>query len=601
MPWLKTVNLRADPKFLWEVLGPHRRTALGVLCLVLIDTALASIGVGMVLPIFQALLDSEFRSPLFDTLFPFLVDLDPADRLLVVAGITTALFLCKAIVSSVTVYCSHSLLLRLRFYWVRRMGETYLFGKMSCLSGEKQGALVNNWYNETLAASRFFQSSLVYFASSALALTIMALGFLVSWKGMLVLLFAGGLLVVLLRRPLYGKAAGLSKTKLETNQAIIAAMSESLSNVRELKLLQAEMVRLNQIDGLCARMKGVLLRSAILGEAPRVIGEFLTVVALMSFLAGGVVWFAQHPEQMLPVVAFFFVAFYRLVNAVISVMSSRVKSLNELHSVHMVHNLVKSHDGQEPSNQGVPVSRLTTDIGLESISYSHKPGQSTLRSVTARIPLGKSTLLLGPSGSGKSTLLDLLFRFIEPNEGRIVANGRSIKDYALSDWRGLLGYVSQEAVLFNGTIAMNLRMGVPEVSDDEMRRVCQLVGADDFISAFPNGYDTVVGDRGHTVSGGQRKRIAIARALLRHPAVLILDEATVAIEQSLEQAVLQTVRHAFPDLTLIVVTHRPDSLPDADWVIAMKVGVVERTGPWSELKSTVLSQVASDEAKVASK
>lgn len=592
---------RADPRFMWEVLGPHRRAALSVLCLVLIDTALASIGVGMVLPLFQALLDPEFRSPLFDTLFPFLAELDPADRLLVVAGITTGLFLCKAIVSSVTVYCSHGFLLRLRFYWVRRIGEGYLFGKISRVSGEKQGALVNNWYNETLAASRFFQSSLAYFSSGALALTIMGLGFLVSWKGMLVLFFAGGLLVVLLQRPLYGKAAGLSKTKLETNQAIIAAMSESLSNVRELKLLQAEPVRLGQIDGLCTRLRGVLLRSAILGEAPRVIGEFLTVIALMSFLAGGVVWFAQHPEQILPVIAFFFVAFYRLVNAVISVMSSRVKSLNELHSVHMIHNLIKSPEGQESSTPGAPITRLTTDIGLEAINYSHKPGQLTLRSVNALIPLGKSTLLLGPSGSGKSTLLDLLFRFIEPDEGHIIANGHSIKDYALRDWRGLLGYVSQEAALFNGTIAMNLRIGATEVSDDEMRRVCELVGADDFITAFPNGYDTIVGDRGHTVSGGQRKRIAIARALLRHPAVLILDEATAAIEHSLEQSVLKTVRRAYPDLTLIVVTHRPNSLPDADWVIAMKAGAVEHTGPWRELKSTVLSQGASHEAKVASK
>lgn len=593
------IQRRADPRFLWQVLGPYRRAAIGVLGLVLLDTALASLGVGMVLPIFQTLLDPEFKSALFGYLFPALSEASPTSRLLLVAGATTALFLVKAVVSSLTVYRTNNFLLRLRFYWVRRIGETYLFGRMSELSGEKQGALVNNWYNETLAASRFFQSSLTYFSSGALGLTIVALGFFVNWQGMIVLLAAGGLLVGLMQRPLYSKAAGLSQTKLETNQAIIAAMAESLSNLRELKLLQAESVRLGQLDTLCGRLKRVLLRGAVMAEIPRIVGEFLTVLALMIFLAAGVIWLHQHPEQVLPLVAFFFVAFYRLVGSVILVMSSRVKSLNELHSVHMVHELVQPKDTRENLDMsGDHLAHLATDIRIEGVSYSHDKDKPALVSVSAVIPIGKSTLLLGPSGSGKSTLLDLLFRFVEPDQGRIVANGQPIGSYALRDWRNMLGYVSQETALFNGSIAMNLRIAAPDATDAEIQRVCRLVGADEFINSFPNGFDTIVGDRGHTVSGGQRKRIAIARALLRRPSVLILDEATAAIEQSLEQAVLQTLRRELPALTLVLVTHRPESLPDADWAIILKDGMVVRTGMWSQIKGASPSLHTSGQTEV---
>lgn len=582
----------SDIRFLWRILGPYQRTGLAVLGLVLLDTALASLGVGIVLPIFQMLLDPEFQSTMFGRLFPFMEAISPVDRLVLVSGATVLLYFLKGIIATATTYRSNDFLLRLRFYWVKRIGEAYLFGRMEDLAGKKQGALVNNWYNETLAASRYFQSTLAYFSSGALALTLAILGFLVNWKGMVILMAMGGVLVVLLQRPLYSKAAGLSKVKLETNQAIIANMAESLVNLREIKLLQAESSRLGQLDKMCLRLKGVLVRGAIMAEIPRIVGEFLTVLALMSFLVIGVVWYDQHPNEVLPLVAFFFVAFYRLVGAVIQVMSSRVKSLNELHSIHVIHDLIQPKiDRENHPVAGKHLDRITTDITIEDLWYSHKKGVPTLASINTVIPVGKTTLILGASGSGKSTLLDLLFRFIEPERGSINANGRKIVEYSLLDWRSMFGYVSQETALFNGTILMNLKIARPEADDAEIQRVCQLVGADEFIRSFPQGYETIVGDRGHTISGGQRKRIAIARALLRQPSILILDEATAAIEQSLEQSMLLTLRKELPHLTLVIVTHRPQSLPNIDWVIVLDQGKIVRSAPWSELQDLIQALV----------
>lgn len=581
----ETSENHISTKILWESLGPYKRSALVVLALVLLDTSLASLGVGIVLPLFQMLLDNEFKSAFFLKVFPSIQDMSSQDRLLVIVSVILPLFFFKAIVSSVTTYKSNNFLLKIRFYWVDKIGEVFLFGRLSAIAGKKQGALVNNWYNETLAASRFFQSALAYLSSLALALALLVLGFFVSWKGMVALIFVGWLLVLALQKPLYSKAADLSKTKLKANQAIIANMAESLANLREIKLLQAESLRLQDLKVMCARLKSALLRASVMAEAPRIVGEFMTIFALLVFLVVGVIFMEQNPQEMLPLMAFFFVAFYRLVGAMIQIMSSRVRALNELHSVGMVDHLLKPETSGEETDSGVEkITALSGDIQIKGLFYAHKKGTPTLMGIDAKIPHAKTTLILGSSGSGKSTLLDVLFRFLSPDEGGIEVSGKDIRSFELGEWRRMFGYVSQETALFNGSIRMNLKVAAPEASQEEMERVCRIVEADDFIKSLSEGYDTIVGDRGHTVSGGQRKRISIARALLRKPSILILDEATGAIEQSLEVALLKAIRKAYPDLTLVIVTHRAQSLPDVDWAIVLDKGKVVKTGNWNEMR-----------------
>ena len=161
----------------------------------------------------------------------------------------------------------------------------------------------------------------------------------------------------------------------------------------------------------------------------------------------------------------------------------------------------------------------------------------------------------------------------------------NVKVQRLSDWRKQFGYVSQEAALFNGDILANLRLANPDASPAEIEHACRLAGAEDFIRDLPHGYATLVGDRGYSLSGGQRKRIAIARALIRKPSVLILDEATTSFEQSLEWSMLRALRAAMPDMTIIQVTHRLTMKEGADWVIALQGGKIIAEGDWISVQS----------------
>jgi ABC-type bacteriocin/lantibiotic exporter with double-glycine peptidase domain len=584
MTQLKNLNITEWPLIL-AAIGPFRRRSAYVLMLVVMDTALAGLGVGMVFPVFQALLDPAHTSQLLQAAIPALQHLAPDTRLIAVALGTVALFGLKGAVTMMTTVSTNKLLQDLRFYWVNRIGENYLFGPLRLLSGRKPGELLNDWSNETLASTRFFQSCIVHFSSTMLVLALIVMGLVVHWKVTLAMVVVGGAVALLARRSLFGGSARLSQTKVALNQSMTASMIENLTHVRDLKLLQAERIRLNAIDEVGMSLAKAVLRGAVYADIPRVAGEFLAVMAMMLFVVISVKVLNTSPSDMLPMMAFFFIAFYRLISAGSMATAARVKALNELHSVAVVNRLQSSVNVRENTDVGVPLEGLQGDILLRGIHYSYGGAQPTLAGVDATIPLGRMILLVGPSGSGKSTLLDLLLGLQKPDSGSIETTGVNVFSYRLSDWRRQFGYVSQEAALFNGDVRMNLRLAVPDASDEDIEQACRLAGADEFIRDLPRGYATLVGDRGYSLSGGQRKRIAIARALMRRPSVLILDEATTSFEQSLEQSMLATLRHSMPGMTIIQVTHRLTGHDHVDWVVAMQDGRVVAEGQWDQVQS----------------
>jgi ABC-type multidrug transport system fused ATPase/permease subunit len=578
---------------LWEVLHPFRRHALIVLVFALADTVLTGVGVGAVFPFLQALLDPQHRSSSISRFFAGFETLSPEARLVSLAVGTLAIFVAKACVAWATVVSTHRLLQRLRFHWVDRIGSYYLCGPFGELAFRKRGELLNDWFIETLSGARFFQSYLTYVSSLVLVTALVILGLAVEWRAMLALMIVGALITVVVRRTLYTQSSSLSSRKLELNQAVSATMVEDLASIREIKLMGAEGTRLEHLRGQSARLSEVFEQSAQVGEAPRVISEALTVGLLMAAVIAGIFVFDLATETMLPMVVFFSVAFYRLSSAVSQMTGARIKSLNELHSLARIHVLAAKAGDREDLDTGEPMTSIETDVRFRNLDYAY--GETpVLSGIDATIPRGKVTFLVGPSGAGKSTLLDLLLRLMEPQAGDIEVNGRLAREFRLRDWRRAFGYVSQDVSLFNGTIRMNLMLPRPGATDAELVAACRLARVDEFVASLPLGYDTVVGDRGYSLSGGQRKRIAIARALMTNPSVLILDEATTSFEQSLERDILRGIKSALPDLAIVQVTHRVRSFADADWVIMLEGGRVVTTGPVASAAALGLPLVPHD-------
>jgi ATP-binding cassette subfamily B protein len=239
----------------------------------------------------------------------------------------------------------------------------------------------------------------------------------------------------------------------------------------------------------------------------------------------------------------------------------------------------------EPLETVTRVNRFRGDVSFDRVSFSYPSRKEVevLKGLTFSIQAGKIVALVGPSGAGKSTIASLLLRFYDPQQGRILFDGRPATDYGLHELRGQMALVPQEVLLFGGSISENIAYGKPGASQAEIEAAARRANAHDFITAFPESYNTLVGERGIKVSGGQRQRIAIARALLKDPSILILDEATSALDAESERLVQQALEELMKGRTCFVIAHRLSTIRSADSIVMLRDGVVFESGSHDEL------------------
>ena len=230
-----------------------------------------------------------------------------------------------------------------------------------------------------------------------------------------------------------------------------------------------------------------------------------------------------------------------------------------------------------------PLGRLVGDVAFDKVWFEYNPGQPVLRGVSFDAQAGSTTALVGSSGSGKSTLISLVMAFNRPTEGRVLVDGRDLADVRLIDYREQLASVLQENFLFDGTIAANVGYARPGATIDEITDACRIAHCDEFITQFPEGYNTIVGERGIKLSGGQRQRVSIARAILANPRVLILDEATSSLDSESEQMIQDGLRQLRSGRTTFVIAHRLSTIRSADHILVLEAGQIVERGSHAEL------------------
>ncbi len=217
-------------------------------------------------------------------------------------------------------------------------------------------------------------------------------------------------------------------------------------------------------------------------------------------------------------------------------------------------------------------------VRFEHVSFGYKQDRQILNDVSFEIPAGKKVAVVGPSGAGKSTIARLLFRFYDVDEGRITINNQDTREVTQQSLRSAIGVVPQDTVLFNNNIYYNIAYGRPDACREDIEKAAQLAHLDKFIGQLPQGYDTLVGERGLKISGGEKQRIAIARMLLKNPGIMVFDEATSSLDTSSEQAILEALREVAESNTTLVIAHRLSTIVDADNIVVLDQGRVVEQG-----------------------
>ncbi len=565
-------------------MGPYRWAAPVLVVLGILGSLSEGLGIGLLIPLLQVLLGggatTEGAGPVVDAVQRYAALFPEATRLPVIVATIVGLIAFKVAVF----YASAAL-----FAWVnghvghrlrRGLFHQLLHVGYVFLARNDPGRLLNTLGTETWRATDALSALFSLITHACMVGVFVVLLLLVSWP--LTLGVAGGLaLASLVVRLVTWQTRRLGEVAVVANGALADRMVDGLTGMRVIRAFGQEAREQARFDRASDRVRGTFLTMELTSGLVQPLLELLFVPLLLAALL-----LAWRAGLALPTVFAFALMLYRLQPHMRGLDQARVYLDSLLGAVTAVTSLLDDRDKPYTRSGTRPFEGLRTGIVFRGVRFDYDTGgrrRSALDGVSFEIRKGRVTAIVGDSGAGKSTLVNLLCRFYDPDDGEILVDGRPLHDLDLAAWRGRIGLAGQDADLVSGTIAENIAYGRPGASHEAITAAARLADAHGFIESLPDGYRTRVGDRGLSLSGGQRQRIGLARALLRDPDLLILDEATNALDGPSQRAIQEALERLPPGRTIAVIAHRLSTIRHADHVVVLSEGRVVEQGRPSDL------------------
>ena len=462
---------------------------------------------------------------------------------------------------------------------------------MGYFTEAKRGDVISRMTNDVNEVEASIMSALdILFKDPIMILVYLVTLFVISWQLTLFVLLLMPLSVFLIGR--IGRSLKRSsKQGQEQNAEILSSVDETLLGLRVIKGFNAQSklhVRfLSLINATRATFNRINRRYYLAHPLSEFLGTALIAIILWF---GGLLILGDHATIDASTFIYYLVIFYSIINPSKDLSKATYGIRRGMASLERIDEILATSSNIHEPEKPLPVS-FCRSIAFEHVSFSYVPGREVLSDINLEVPKGKMIALVGQSGSGKTTLTDLVPRFYDPVAGAVTMDGVDIRRFATHDLRALMGIVCQEPVLFNDTVYNNITFGVdtslpaPEGMTwrQAVENAARIANAHDFIADMPDGYDTVIGDRGSRLSGGQRQRLSIARAILKNPPVLILDEATSALDSESERLVQEALEHLMKDRTTLVVAHRLSTIRHADMICVLHEGRIVERGTHEQL------------------
>ncbi|MCC5921816.1 MAG: ABC transporter ATP-binding protein/permease [Cyclobacteriaceae bacterium] len=495
-------------------------------------------------------------------------------------------FVCGIIVVSVFLanfftYLSAIILANVRAELVQNIRVT-AYKKMSRLhagffSDNRKGDLISKITNDIQEIENSIVASLrILFKEPFTIIAFFAVLFFMSVKltlFTLVLIPISGFIISSITKRLKKKATE-SQTSLGR---IVNILDETIGGIRIIKAFNALTYMRNIFSEESSRYAKINVSMAKKNELASPLSQFMGVSVVAGILAYGGTMVLQNTSEL---TASEFITYIILFSQVLNPFKAISNSLSNIQrglaSAERVFELIDTESMIKNNPNPILLTDFKDRIKFQNIHFSYEE-EPVLKGVSFEIKKGQTVALVGPSGGGKSTLADLLPRFYDPKSGQISIDGVSLRDIELSHLRRLIGIVTQESILFNDTIAANIAFGEPLPDMKRVKEAAKIANAVEFIEQSPQGYQTLIGDRGEKLSGGQKQRLSIARAVYKNPPILILDEATSALDSESERLVQDALSKLMKNRTSLVIAHRLSTIQSADLICVLQKGeIVEK-------------------------
>lgn len=451
---------------------------------------------------------------------------------------------------------------------------------------KRKSDIINLMTNEITLVSAGTNMFLQFLTSIIFTLIQLGIAFWLSTQMTLfVLLF--GISIIFFSRSFINKSNKLGKETYELSQMYIAGITDHFNGIKDIKSNMLEESHLNWFRGLSGIMEDNRINLVKLNTISQFIYKVVSAFLIATFMFFSIKMFQAQPAQLMLIIIIFSRLWPRFsgIQSNLEQIGSIIPSFKALLELQNQCNESKEINVADLHK----VKPILLKKGLEcrnvNFRYNLEEPAYALQNINLRVPANHMTAIVGRSGAGKSTLIDLLMGLNRPETGQVIVDGKILTNENLLTLRRSISYVPQDPYLFNTTIRENLLIIDQQASDEQIWEALDFAAADDFVRKLPNGLDTLIGDRGIKLSGGERQRLVLARAILRKPAILILDEATSSLDSENEAKIQEAIESLKGKMTIIVIAHRLSTIRNADQVIVLEQGEIIQQGKFNQLAS----------------
>lgn len=566
----------------------YRAISIAIVLFSLLVAFLETVNVATIVPLFESLLNisgthaAPNTNRVVSIIYEVLRFVPVKDKVISACLFLLLMIVVKSSFDIINEYLMGYLGGKVLYEMRKELIEKYTQMPYSSFVESKHGELMYFALNSPFKLSEIFRKIPLLLAELTKITAIVIFLFSVNTKITLILGILGVLFSLTISYVSKNVSSNIGHARAKTYSQLSILLSELLSGLKQLKVYGSEKNWLTAYNRFNSEYSRIHTKDTVLLALPK---NFLEVFGLGLFFGSILIIQFLHPDSILstlPIMGLFGMAILKMLPSASNFSRTRLEIGSALPEANMMWDIL-TKDDKGPTFGNEIFQGLKNDIVFENVFFSHKNRTEILKGTNITFKRNQMTALVGDSGSGKTTIINLLLGLFEPNAGKILVNDVPLMDYDLRSWLDHIGFVSQDTFIFHSTIADNISMGDKRFNMSDIIQAAKAANAHEFIMGMPDGYDTIVGDKGMNISGGQQQRLAIARAVLRQPDLLIFDEATSALDNVSEKLVQNAIQKISKQHTVIIVAHRLSTIINADKIAFLKNGSFIEEGTHDEL------------------